>query len=63
MGLKLQIKTDGLDIIIGAIKRFVEEADFKEDVSDEYKNGFYDFYNAVIDMLEKLKNEDYIRYK
>lgn len=55
------IKLDGIDLIIRVIKRLVDEADFKEDVSDDYKKGFYDFCNAVVKMLEKLKDDDFVQ--
>ena len=56
------IKIDGIDFIIRVIKPLVDEAEFKEDVSDDYKNGFYDFYNAVVKMLEKLKDDDFVQH-
>ena len=56
--ISVPIKIDGLDFVIGVMKGLVEEADFKEDVSDDYKNGFYDFSDAVITALEKLKEGD-----
>ena len=59
--LKLPIKIDGLGFVIGLMKKLVDEIDFKEDVSEDYKKGFYDFSNAVIDTLEKLKDDDFIR--
>lgn len=56
--INVPIKIDGLGFVIGLMKKLVEEADFKEDVSDDYKKGFYDFSNAVITALEQLKDED-----
>ena len=56
--LKIPIRIDGLEIAINAIKGVLEEGEFKEDVSDDYKNGFYDFANAAINALEKLKDSD-----
>ena len=56
--ISVPIKIDGLDFVIGVMKDLVEKADFKEDVSDDYKNGFYDFSDVVITALEKLKEGD-----
>lgn len=56
--ISVPIKIDGLNFVIGLMKRLVDKADFKEDVSEDYKNGFYDFSNAVITALEQLKDED-----
>ena len=56
--ISVPIKIDGLDFVIGVMKGLVEKADFKEGVSDDYKNGFYDFSDAVITALEKLKEGD-----
>ena len=59
--ISVPIKIDSLDFVIGVMKRLVDEVDFKEGVSDDYKNGFYDFSNAVIDALEKLKDDDFVQ--
>ena len=56
--MSVQIKIDGFDLVIGVIKDVVEKSEFKEDVSDDYKNGVYDFSNALITILEKLKAGD-----
>ena len=56
--MSVQIKIDGFDLVIGVIKDVVEKSEFKEDVSDDYKNGVYDFSNALIKTLETLKDGD-----
>ena len=56
--MSVQIKIDGFDLVIGVIKDVVEKSEFKEDVSDDYKNRVYDFSNALITTLEKLKAGD-----
>ena len=60
--ISIPIKVDGIDCIIRVIKDVVDEANFKEDVSDDYKNGVYDFSNAVIKTLETLKDDDYVQH-
>jgi hypothetical protein len=56
--LDLSVKIDGLNLVIEIIKKLVKEADFKEGVSDDYKNGFYDFSNVLIGALERLNNRE-----
>ena len=60
--ISIPIKVDGIDCIIRVIKDVVDEANFKEDVSDDYKNGVYDFSNALIKTLETLKDDDYVQH-
>lgn len=59
--ISIPIKVDGIDCIIRVIKDVVDEANFKEDVSDDYKNGVYDFSNALIKTLETLKDGDFVQ--
>ena len=56
--ISVPIKIDGIDFVIGVMKRLVDEFDFKEGVSDDYKNVFYDFSNAVITTFENFKDDD-----
>ena len=39
---------------INAVKKFISDYEFNNDVSEEYKKGFYDFGNALIYSLESL---------
>ena len=56
--ISVPITIYGIEIVIKAVKKLVKETNFKEDVSEDYKNGFYDFSNAVITTLEQLKDDD-----
>ena len=55
--LTTSIQINGINFVADVIKRIMNEAEFKETVSEEYKKGFYDFGNAVINVLEKAKKE------
>ena len=55
--LTASIQISGINVVTEAIKRFMNEAEFEETVSEEYKKGFYDFGNAVINTLEKVRSE------
>ena len=59
--ISVPIKIDGLNFVIGVMKSLVERTDFKEDVSEDYKNGYYDFSNAIINTLEKLEDDGFVR--
>lgn len=45
-------------LILDAVQNIIDEANFKDDVSQEYEAGFHDFGKAVVSMLEKLKEKD-----
>ena len=55
--LTASIQINGINFVAEVIERFMNEAEFKETVSKEYRKGFYDFGNAVINVLEKARNE------
>lgn len=52
-----EIKLDGVPIVRKTIEKFIDTFEFKENVSEEYKSGFYDFGKAVINMLSKIDDE------
>lgn len=55
--ISVPIKIYGVDFAIRVIKHLADEAEFKDDVSEDYKNGFYDFSNAIITTLKKVKED------
>ena len=59
--ISVPIKIEGLDFVIGVIKGVkdrVEFGAFKNDVSDDYKNGYIDSCTAIITVLEQLMDGD-----
>ena len=54
----LEIKFDSAEVTRKAVQRIIDEADWNDDVSEEYKNGFYDFGNAVLNFLDKYCEEE-----
>ena len=59
--ISVPIKIEGLDFVIGVIKGVkdrVEFGAFKDDVSDDYKNGYIDSSTAIITVLEQLTDGD-----
>ena len=55
--LTASIQISGINVVAEAIKQFMNETEFEETVSEEYKKGYYDFGNAVINTLEKVRSE------
>ncbi len=55
--MELKIKLDGVRIVRETIKKIIDTFEFKENVPEEYKCGFYDFGNAVINMLSTIEDE------
>ena len=54
--ITVPITLSGIDIVIKILKEFDDRVEFKDDVSEEFKNGFNLCKNVMIMMLEKLEN-------
>jgi|GEM_PF-4534682 len=55
--IKIPIVIKGLDFVKEQVQRFMDEAEFEDDVSEEYKKGFYDFGNAIVATIGKMQEE------
>lgn len=60
--ITVPIKINGLDLVIKLLKEFDDNFKFEDDVSEEFKNGFNFFRNALIETLEKLESEKYSKH-
>lgn len=58
MEIKVPIKLDCAEVTRIAVQRIMNEVEWKDDVSEEYKNGFYEFGNAVLKFLDKYCEEE-----
>ena len=56
MQLPLKVQIEGLPFVKEAITRFMIEASFSEDTTEDYLDGFYDFGNAIVSVLESIEN-------
>ena len=56
MQLPLTVQIEGLPFVKEAITRFMSEASFSEDTTEDYLDGFYDFGNAIVSVLESIEN-------
>lgn len=57
--MELKVNINGNELVIDVIKKVMEEGEFEEGVTEDYKQGFYDFGNAVIKAFEgKQKDHD-----
>ena len=56
MQLPLTVQIEGLPFVKEAITRFMSEASFSEDTTSDYLDGFYDFGNAIVSVLESIEN-------
>ena len=54
--ITVPITLSGIDIVINILKEFDDRVEFKDDVSEEFKDGFNFFRTALIETLEKLEN-------
>ena len=63
MEIKVPIKLDCAEVTRKAVQRIIDEADWNDDVSEEYKNGFYEFGNAVLKFLDKYCEEEKMKPK
>lgn len=59
----LEIKVDSAEVTRKAVQRIIDEAEWKDDVSEEYKNGFYEFGNAALKFLDKYCEEEKMKPK
>ena len=56
MEIPLKVQIEGLPFVKEAITRFMSEASFSEDTTEDYLDGFYNFGNAVVSVLESIEN-------
>lgn len=56
MEIPLKVQIEGLPFVKEAITRFMNEASFSEDTTEDYLDGFYDFGNAIVSVLESIEN-------
>ena len=56
MEIPLKVQIEGLPFVKEAITRFMSEASFSEDTTEDYLDGFYDFGNAIVSVLESIEN-------
>ena len=56
MEIPLKVQIEGLPFVKEAITRFMIEASFSEDTTEDYLDGFYDFGNAIVSVLESIEN-------
>ena len=54
--ITVPITISGVDVVIKMLKEFDDRFEFKDDVSEEFKDGFNLCKNTMITMLEKLEN-------
>ena len=56
MEIPLKVQIEGLPFVKEAITRFMSEASFSENTTEDYLDGFYDFGNAIVSVLESIEN-------
>lgn len=52
----IPITVSGIDVVIKVLKKFDDNFEFEDDVSEEFKDGFNLCKDAMIMSLEKLEN-------
>lgn len=58
MQIKGTIRIDGVDIAVKAMQEFREQAVFKADCSEEYKNGFNEAFDGMLLVLMGLQDKE-----
>ena len=56
MEIPVKVQIEGLPFVKEVITRIVNEASFSEDTTEDYIDGFYDFGNAIVSVLESIEN-------
>lgn len=54
--MKLTVQIDGVKVVKEAITEFMDGAIFSDDTTEDYMDGFYDFGNAIVSVLESIEN-------
>lgn len=53
----ITVTITGIEFVRQGIKKFVDEFEFSENTSEDFKAGFYAFGNSVLDVLDKMEEE------
>lgn len=56
MEIPVKVQIEGIPFVKEVITRIVNEASFSEDTTEDYIDGFYDFGNAIVSVLENIEN-------
>lgn len=54
----LEIKLDSVEVTKKVVKRIVDEFEWEDWVTEEYKRGFYEFGNFLLKYLDKYCEEE-----
>lgn len=54
----LEIKLDGAEVTKKVVQRIIDEVEWEDCVTEEYKRGFYEFGNALLKYLDKYCEEE-----
>lgn len=52
----ITVQIEGVKLVKEAITEFMDGASFSEDTTEDYLDGFYDFGNAIVSVLESIEN-------
>ena len=52
----ITVQIEGLPFVKEAITRFMSEASFSDDTTEENSDGYYNIGNAIVSVLERIEN-------
>ena len=52
----ITVQIDCVKLVKEAITEFMDGASFSDDTTEDYLDGFYDFGNAIVSVLESIEN-------
>lgn len=52
----ITVQIEGVKLVKEAITEFMCGASFSDDTTEDYLDGFYDFGNAIVSVLENIEN-------
>lgn len=52
----ITVQIDCVKLVKEAITEFMDGASFSEDTTEDYLDGFYDFGNGIVSVLESIEN-------
>lgn len=54
----LEFKLDSVEVTKKVVQRIIDEVEWEDWVTEEYKRGFYEFGNALLKYLDKYCEEE-----
>lgn len=55
--MEFKMKIHAATVTKKAVQKLIEGAEFHDDASEDYKDGFYDFGSIIVAILEEMEGD------